>query len=336
MIKFIKNSPTGATAFYIMLNTALTSLLGFAYWSLAASKLAPNELGIASTGVPVMGLAFILSSSGLVATIMVFQSRGNFTKNSFITLSLLLPILSLALTPLLIKITGDNGKILFNKENLYLLLLGAALTTLSAIVDAVLITAKKSFLMLVKNVLTSLLKLIALALNANPTPSFLLSTYAFSLVVTLFFLRPSISPLPKISDNSEQRVTFKKTFKDNHISSISSQMPSYILPLIVTNQIGTSANAVFYIAWLISGAFFMISPALSSAYLTTKAKSHDGSLKLFKTTMIANISLIILASSAMYAISKPLLNAYQPGYAQSANTLLLILVASSLPNAVTN
>ncbi|MFM7088395.1 MAG: polysaccharide biosynthesis C-terminal domain-containing protein, partial [Candidatus Paceibacterota bacterium] len=33
---------------------------------------------------------------------------------------------------------------------------------------------------------------------------------------------------------------------------------------------------------------------------------------------------------------KPLLNAYQPGYAQSANTLLLILVASSLPNAVTN
>ena len=47
--------------------------------------------------------------------------------------------------------------------------------------------------------------------------------------------------------------------------TLGNALPLYLLPVIVVTRLSATANAYFYITWMVGGIFFMISSAVGSS-----------------------------------------------------------------------
>ena len=61
----VKQSSLYGNALFLMLNSVVTSLLGFVFWHIMAANFTPNEVGIGSTLISLSTLLGTLSSIGL-------------------------------------------------------------------------------------------------------------------------------------------------------------------------------------------------------------------------------------------------------------------------------
>ena len=51
----------------------------------------------------------------------------------------------------------------------------------------------------------------------------------------------------------------------NYLITLGNALPLYLLPVIVVTRLSATANAYFYITWMVGGIFFMISSAIGSS-----------------------------------------------------------------------
>ena len=49
LVRRVQQSSLYGNAFFLMLNSAATSLLGFVFWNIMAANFTPNQVGIGST-----------------------------------------------------------------------------------------------------------------------------------------------------------------------------------------------------------------------------------------------------------------------------------------------
>lgn len=335
-----------SNAFYLMLNSAATSLLGFVFWNLMARFFQPAEVGIGSALVSACGLVGALSNLGLGAGLVRFVPEAGEKAGRLINASFTLAG-GLALAGALIYLAGVkywSPPLGFVREGAWFLILFglfSVTTALSILADQSLVAGRAASYVFWKNTLISLLKL--------PLPVFLfrhlggfgifaatgLATAAGVLLALLRFL-PGVFReyfFRPVFGYDVLGPVFSFTL-GNYLASLFNSAIGFVLPLLVLNLLGPEASAYFYITWMMNGVIGIIAGGTASSLFAEGAHAPENLAAQVLSALKVSLLLLILAAGLMIVSAPWLLGIFGPAYAENGTGLIRVLVLANFPQAV--
>jgi len=333
--------PLYGNALYLMLNTAVTSFLGFFFWMIVARFYTEAEVGLGSALISLISLLALFSQLGLNLSLIRFLPHSEKPEemiNTSLTLGGLVSLLVVGIflaglgfwSPALSFITQNT---IFSLAFVAFVLFG----TLSLLLASIFIAGRRAQFVLSKNALFSLLKL--------PLPiAFVLFFHTFGIVsswgvatgvalaIALFLF------LPRVQRSYRLLPTLKLgLIKDmwrysagSYLASLFAAAPALVLPVMVVNLIGAQSNAYFYIAWMIAGLLFAIPAAASQSLFAESSHFEERLRENVARSLRFTFLLLVPALIVLVLAGKWLLLLFGEGYSANALELLWVLGLSSI------
>lgn len=329
-------------AFYLMVHSVGTALLGFCFWLVVARFYEPTHVGVASATISAMGLLGLLSVLGLDFGLIRFLPHSNKKKemiNSCLTtgclVSLVISLIFIAglsiWSPTLLVIRANP--VFFATFVAFTIALSA-----SGLLNGVFIAERRAKFVLANGIIASLVKLALPVVLVMFFATFgIFASWGLGLVVALpisifFFLRRIQTDYRPFFTINRRVVTdmFRYSFI-NHASILFWTAPGLILPLMVVNTLGPEATAYFYIAWSTAGLLQAISLATSLS-LFAEGSHNKQQLRQDAIKSLKLISLLLLpAITLIFLMGEKLLLLFGGAYSENATTLLWVLAIACLP-----
>jgi O-antigen/teichoic acid export membrane protein len=342
-----KRSSLYNNAFYLMLNNACTSLLGFIFWYIMARSFITSDVGIGSALNSASGLlasfAGLGLGIGLVRFVPDFKENAISLINSAFTLVGVVAIMGSIVYLVGIKYWAPD--LIFLYENFWLtscFLVFTASAAVSSMIDQSFIAARSSQHVLWKNMISSLLKLFLPVFVFESMKGFgifagigtaLLIAVAISLLS--FLPKVYVGYFPQLvcdRDLLKQVLPFSFT---NYLSGLLSSAPKFIYPLMILNVMGPEQNAYFYMAFMIAMALEIIPTSLAQSLFAEGSHNPkrlgggDG-----RRSLLLAVLLSIPAISGVVLLGGWILHLFGPAYAENGTGVLRILVFSIIPLCV--
>ena len=341
-LKGLLSIPLYANAGYLVADTVVVSLLGFAFWALAARLYTPVQVGLASATIAAVLLLARLSGLGfgygLIRFLPSAGERASTLINSCFTVA--------GLTSLVAALIFVAGLNLWSPALLYirdpgLFIFFVLLTiayTLFLLIDQAFIARRRAKFVLFKNAAAGMVKIVAaIALVAFLSAFGVIISLGLAIFVTLavallWFLpraQQGYIPIPLVSKKAVKDMTHFSL--GNYIAELLWFAPLMLFPLMVVNTLGAETNAYFYIPWAIAQMLFAIPMAVS--YSLFAEGSHNEYLLRSNTLKSVKLCLLILVPviAALFTLSDKLLLLFGNSYCESGTTLLRILAFSTIP-----
>lgn len=333
-------------ALYLILNSVITSLLGFVFWNILARFFPPDQIGIGSALVAASGLVANLGNLGLGIALVRFipEDGGNAVRliNSSFTLNMiavttgsLIYIIGLKhWSPSLVFIGKYTGSIVI------FVILTVAIG-LSVLVDQPLIAGHASRLMFFKNVLVSVLKLPLPILVFSHLGGFgiFVATGLASIVgilLAMYLFIPSLyngyKPVPNIEFKILIPILTYAIY--SYFASLFNSSIGLLLPLIVLNRLGPEQSAYFYIAWMINSVVGVIAFGMSTSLLAEGAKDCRAISWHFRRLLYITMLLLLPAVIGIIILAPWFLHFFGYGYASHGTPLIRWLALSNFPVAI--
>lgn len=335
-LQHLSTGPIVRSAASLFGSTIITSLLGFAFWLLAARLLSPATVGVASATlsaaqfvayVCIFGLGTVtiaefaeglegarrLLASTIVVTAVLGVAGGT-------GVGVLLDIASPSLRP------GLSGPL---HLGLFVFLCGTA--TVALLLDDACIGLLRGEIQLRRNTIFAATKLfvlpvLALAWQARGGME-LMAAWLVGTVVSLIAVRSRFhkaTPGGTWKPDFRRLVDKRKLIYAHHWLNISIIAPNQIFPLLVASLIGPAANAAFYSAMLLVSFVNAVPSSLSTALFALRP-GDDQALRI-EVLKTIKICLIVSAGSALFFLmcSRWALDIFRPSYAFAAPALALL------------
>ena len=332
-----------SNAFYLVMTSAIASLLGFVFWIIVARFYPPEDVGLASAIIAAMGLVAAFAGLGLGMGLIRFLPHSGENANKMINTALTINILA-STVGAFIFIAGLSfwsPALIFIRENPIYLAAFVIFTVASGMLNLTgntFIARRQAGYVVAQNLTFSLLKLPLPILLAAFFHSFgIFASWGISICVALLVC--FLLFLPRVQSGYRPFFALnRKVVNDimhfslaTYISNLLWGAPAMILPIMMINLSGAELTAYFYIAWTIAGAPAIVSGALSTSLFAEGSNDEDGvglniwrSLKISFLTLVPAIILIL-------AVAPWLLDLFGAAYAANGATLLRILALSALP-----
>ncbi|MCL5256794.1 MAG: oligosaccharide flippase family protein [Chloroflexi bacterium] len=326
---------------------AVTSILGFAYWWVAAREYAAASVGFSAAAISAMMLLGYLSMLGLGTLLIRELPRQPGKESSLIITAVLasamagiaIGLLFVAASP---WISPEFGSIEMSMVSSCLFAAGVSLTGMGLVLDQALIGLLRGELQLWRNTLFAVSKLIIL-IGAGlwwQDKSWL----AIYLTWLLGNLLSMVVLIRIVTRSGEKTGTLRlqwgilrglgRTAVAHHALNLSSQAPSLILPVIVTIVLSSKANAYFYMSWMVSSFVFVGTASLATALYAVGARALDAMAQKTRFTLGLSLLAASVAGGMLVAGADWILRLFGGEYAQEAATSLRILVLAAFPLGV--
>lgn len=324
----------------------VTALLGAAFWLVAARQFPAAAVGVGSAAVSSMTLLGYLATVGLGTLLMGEMPRRDSGPRGLLNaalaisgligivlgifFALLAPLISSELQPL-----GDTWAAAL------VFAVGVGLTGLAVVLDQALIGLLLGGLQLLRNVVFSVVKLLALFLVARLATSgadsvWIYATWTMGIVVSLFVLtrfyrhRREDGLRPRFDLLAEMRAEAAT----HHVFNLAIRMPDLVLPLIVVSLLSASANANFYIAWMIASFGFMVPVSLSSVLFAVGSGDEQGLHERYRLSVGLSAGLGLCLNLFLLVAGGPILGVFGSGYEHGALPTLQILALGVFPETI--
>jgi O-antigen/teichoic acid export membrane protein len=333
-----------------LVGTSLVTMpLGFVYWWLGAHRFPTESVGVASAGVSAMMLLATISVLGfgtlligelprqpdktreLIATAVATAGTVGFVLG--LAFALLAPTMSSHLAPL-----GENwwAVLLFSA--------GVALTTVTVVLDSVMIGVLRGAFQFWRNTILGLSKLGLLWAIASATAwrsgLAIYGSWAAGVLISIVFLaltfffrggtatgwRPNWSLLRSL----------RKLALWHHGVNLGLQAPVFALPVIVTALISRKSGAYFYVAWMIAGLVFIVPLSLSTVLFAMSAADPSSLRGRMRQTMGHSVATGVAAICFLLLAGPWVLRLFGHAYESEASTTLRILILAVFPLIVRN
>lgn len=345
-LKQFLTTPLYTNAFYLMLNTAVMSFLGFFFWVVVARLYAEKEVGFSSAIITTINLLTVLGLLGLNFSLIRFLPQAEKPQQLINTCFTLTGFTTLVLAGIFLAgINLWSPALAFIRQNAIFssaFIIFALFWALTRMLDSAFIARRRAGFTLLKNTIYSLLKI--------PLPVlFVLFFHSFG-VVASWGIASSIAVatslflfLPKVQNRYKPVPTLKLTLiKDawhyssgNYVASLLAAASVWLLPLMVVNLLGAESNAYFYIAWMLASGLLFTIPSAISQSLFAEGSHFEEKLRINVIKSIKFTFLLLLPGVVLLVVAgKWLLLAFGPSYSANALPLLQILAVSSLPLAI--
>lgn len=327
----------------LVATTGVTSGLGAVYWTISARLFSQQDVGYGAAEVSIMTLLGTIGMLGLGTLLIAELPRRN-QRAGLISVALIasaLGSLLLGLGFLLIApyFSGRFADILGTPEQGALFTLGVMFTGVSQVVDLATIGLMRGGIQLSRNIVFCTTKLIAL-----PAAAFILHNQlgigiasawvgglVLSLAVVAISLRVCGTSLLVRPDWRLLRSLGGTAMAHNWLN-IAMMVPPTVIPVLVTVLVSPSANAAFYIAFMLSGFLYVVPThlgtvlfAVAAAEPRVMAQKIRFALRLSYLVGLPGVAILILGGH--WALS-----VYGPGYARIATVPMWLLALGYLPS----
>lgn len=330
----------------ILITSIITGILGFAYWVLAARGYAASDVGTAAVSVSMMTLASLVSTLGTTAAPVqrIPERRTVDEWNTTVTVSIAVGAGAGLLTGAvgwIILVATIHSATLRSTGYFLAVTLGVSLTNAVMVVDSVWVVERLTHLRLLVASLASLAKIPLLLLPPLHAAGSLGIQWAWTLglgvglAVGLVLLRQVRAYRPSRSGLKGELWAMRRSLLGNYAMGLGANAPSYIVPILVGAAVSSSATAYFYSAWRVGSLFFLAASSVSHALFAEGSRSAASAVRRAQRAMFVVIPALLISAALLAALGPAILSAFGQEYRRNAMTLLLILVAAAVPNAIT-
>ena len=335
---YLANDSLYRNSIYLMLSTGVMAVFGFFFWIINARLYSAEQVGIGTTLISVITLISSFSLLGLGNSLIKYLPDSDKKNDKINTSFTLVGLTSIFISIFfLVFLKTFSPRLLFVRENIIfslLFILFAVFFSLNIISENVFIAYRSSKFVLIKNTISSIVKLIL--------PIFLVALGAYGIVVSMgvamavaflvslvfLILRFNYSPKPIIDRIVVTRMT--KFSLGNYIAGFIGGLPAMVLPILITNSIGAKFSAYFYLDMMIANLLYII-PFATSQSLFAEGSYSEIELKVHLKKAIKIISLILIpAILVTFLFGKYILLAFGKEYSSEGVIFLQILAISGI------
>jgi O-antigen/teichoic acid export membrane protein len=341
--------PLHRNAYALVASGGLTSLLGLAYWALAARRYSAHDLGLQSAAISAMLLLAGVAQLGLIPVLMRFLPVAGPRARSLVVRSYSCSTF-VALVAAAVFILGTplwSPPLAFLRSSgawWAAFLLATAATSISSLQDGALTGMRRAVWVPIENSLVSVAKMLLLVVFAASLPrsgifaSWNIAT-AFAVVGIngLLFSKVFRGPSSFPADGGDGELLLRRLIRPalhNHVGNMFSLGVVYALPLIVVFRLGAEPTAYFAIPWAIYSAGLQQITTAMSWSLTVEAAATPSNLRPYmRRTLLHAFALLVPAAALVASFAPQLLGLLGPRYAAEGADLLRWLALASLPGA---
>ncbi len=315
--------------------TLVNSLLGVAFWFVAAHEFSKAAVGVAGAAVSAMILLGFTGTIGLGTLLMGELPRREQGKRALLSAALIAAGLAGATLGLAFALLAPL--VSSNLDPLSATLLAAAsftagtgLTALGLVLDQSLIGLLRGGLQLSRNTIFAAVKLLALIafalLLTDPAAPWIYTAWGIGLAASLVVLRrvyggrPRERRRPDFASLREMRGSAA-----SHASvNLALETADLAMPIIVVTLLSATENASFYIAWLVVNFLVMIPFSLSSVAYALGSGEGAPPEDRFRFTFALSLVLGGLAALVLIAFAGPVLRVFGGSYDAATATLRIL------------
>jgi O-antigen/teichoic acid export membrane protein len=320
----------------------VTSLLGFAYWTVAARTFSQAAIGYGSAAVSAMTLLGTVGMFGL-GTLLIGElprrrSRGGLVAAALTACGLGSLVLGVGFAVVAPHVSVRFAEMLGTPERAALFAVGVAVTGVALVFDLATIGLLRGGLQLSRNIAFGAIKLVILIaaamvlhdqFGAGITVSWAIGM-ALSFVPVALWLRlhrTHILPRP------EWRVLrgLGKTAMAHNWLNLAVAVPPSLLPVLVTVLVSPSANAAFYVAQMLITFLFVVPLHLSTVLFAVAAADPHVIARKLRFALRLSYAIGLPAVAVVCLCAHWVLSLYGRGYALVATVPMILLTITYLP-----
>ncbi len=320
--------------------TGVTSILGFAFWWVAARSAPAATVGTAAATISLMIFIAQLGELGLGALLMgegrrLDERAGEILSAaqiaSFVCAASFAAAYSFIADVAAITPTVPGGAFIF----------GAALISLTLVTDNALFGLRQGRLPVMRNVVSSVVRLALLsAMIFSPlrilSSSFVdiwVASLILSLALMAFAGRDRLALMIGRPNFAWLRPRLVQTL-GHHSLNMANIAPTLLLPVVVAGVLTPSVNAAFYVAWTLMNVAFL-APGSFAAIVFAVGAEHPAELAARLKTALGLSAIASIGCAAVCGFgARPMLTFFSPGYADVAASSLALLGFSVAPVTV--
>jgi O-antigen/teichoic acid export membrane protein len=328
------------TGYYLIIGTGITSLLGVAFWALAARSYSAHEIGQNAAAISAMTLVSGVCSLGLSAVLIRYLPIAGTADRRLVWWSYgVTTILSLAFGALVAASSSVWSPTLsFLQEPAWLagFTLATAATTIFTLEDSVLTGLGEARWIPLENSLYSAAKLVLLvALSAalpqsGPFVAWNAPLLPAIVLVNLLIFRRLLPRYKSFGELDRRKVI--NMAAGNWGGNLFALVGNMYLPILVANQVSAAQAAYFYVPWMVCISLQLVSINLIIS-LTVEAARDMRQLRQMTRRTFAHSMRLVAPLAVFTALIAPLaLLVFGQAYADAGTTLLRLLAIGAIPN----
>jgi O-antigen/teichoic acid export membrane protein len=338
--------PLYGNVYALTLNAAISTLLGSAYWVLAARLYSPADVGVGAAAISTMTFLSNLSQLNLNAALARFLPRSGASGGRLILYAYgASSLVGLAVSSVFLVVgpaVSDRLAFLASSPLLAVLFcLSVAAWGIFTLQDSVLTALRGAVWVPVENASFGLAKALLVIALAGVLPGLgLFLSWNLPVIIALvpvnllvfrrLLPRLRSMPAPTLPD---WRV-LRRFIALDYLGYLFLQAGTNALPLLVTAVLGATANGQFYVAYSISSALDLVAYNFGMS-LTVEGSRDESRLALYAGQILRRALLLFTPGIALLYLAAPLLLAvFGQHYAQSGVPLLRLLLLAVLPRLV--
>jgi len=339
-------SPIYRSGYALLANAVGTTVVGVAYWAVAAHLYSRETLGRSSALIAALLLVSNLAQLNLHSALARFlpqagRSAGRLITYSYGMSSLAALAVGLGFVTILPRLSS-NWRFLGDSATLAVVFVAATVVWgVFNLEDAALVGLHRSVLVAVENLVYGVCKLLLLVAIAVMLP---LTGIFVSWVVPLVVIVPAINWLIfrrylKDRDSAAAAAGWRarevvRFASVDYVGAMIGQASGGLMPLLVLSALGAAANASFYIAWTIAAGLNLVTANFAYSLLVEGATAPHRLAELTRGVLVRCAVIAIPAAALLVVAARPILRIYGSAYAAHASVLLGLLALATIPGGL--
>jgi O-antigen/teichoic acid export membrane protein len=330
------------TGYYLIVGTGITSLLGVAFWALAAHTYSARDVGLDAAAISAMTLVSGACSLDLTAVFVRYLPIAGDAAHKLVSRSYAVTVALSLIFGLAAALSSSlwSTKLAFLGGGGWLVgfTLATAATTVFTLEDGVLTGLQAARWIPLENSLYSLAKLVLLVCltgllpGAGPFVAWNLPLVPVVFVVNYFIFRRLISRRSAPGTLNRREVVAMTA--SNHGGNLLALAGTLYLPVLVANLAGAASAAYFYVPWLISLSLQLIAINVMAS-LTVEAALDPSRLRTLARRSLGHSLRLVVPLVVLAAVVAPWgLLAFGHAYSHAGTGLLRWLALAAVPNVV--
>jgi len=342
-VRLTSGEPLLRSGYALVISTAASSMLGVAYWILAARTFPSETLGQESAAIAAMMMLSNFAQMNMFYALTRFVPTAGPGAARLIAWSYAANAAVAALFAAVFVVAAPrlsgNFSYLQGPVRSIAFVGAVVLWGIFCLQDGVLTALRRATWVPVENALFGLFKLgllVALAVTVNHGGIFASWNVPVLLVVipvnALVFRR--LLPTRPTHEQTGAPVSFgtvRRFVAVDYVSSLFVQCYTTALPLLIVATLGAEANAEFYVAYVIIAAVDLVAINLSTSLLAEGSRDEHRMAE-YTRQILLRCAVLLVPGVAVVELGAPMLfHVFGHDYAAESTTLLRVMLIGSLP-----
>ncbi|WP_313811088.1 phosphotransferase [Glutamicibacter sp.] len=341
------NDPLRRSSDALIIGTGLTSLLGLAFWALAARWLSTESVGIGAAVVSAVTLLANIATLGMRNGFLRFlPTAGSGTLRFIFTTYTVCALAAIAAAGVFLAgqpLWGQQlGFLTQTPLSMAAFILGTVVWVIFVLQDQVLIGLRHAGWVPLENGLASVLKIAALPVFAFASLWAVFAATVVPSIIVVLAVTVLIRQLVKKKLAASAAVRSEPTsFKTvlgfvvpDHFASMLWFATTDVLTLIVLNVAGPEASAYWYMANTIGYSLYLVTSNVGSALISESVHDPANAYRHARKALRHSAQLVLPAAVIGILLSSFALGLLGEDYAQFATGTLQLILASAVPQLI--